>query len=66
VVVKHRELVRSRQAHERGPADGDPRQARHFLLDTITDMIGPLPLAATCSKVRRVQATDVLLLQAAA
>jgi len=35
----------------------------HFLLDTITDMIGPLPLAADVLEVRRVQATDVLLLQ---
>jgi len=35
----------------------------HFLLDTITDMLGPLPLAADVLEVRRVQATDVLLLQ---
>ena len=35
----------------------------HFLLDTIADMIGPLPLAADVLEVRRVQATDVLLLQ---
>lgn len=35
----------------------------HFLLDTMTDMIGPLPLAAEVLEVRRVQATDVLLRQ---
>ncbi|HZR36441.1 MAG TPA: PTS fructose transporter subunit IIA [Nevskia sp.] len=35
----------------------------HFLLDTMADMIGPLPLASDVLEVRRVQATDVLLLQ---
>jgi PTS system ascorbate-specific IIA component len=35
----------------------------HFLLDTMVDMIGPLPLATDVLEVRRVQATDVLLLQ---
>ncbi|MBV8062581.1 MAG: PTS fructose transporter subunit IIA [Nevskia sp.] len=35
----------------------------HFLLDTMIDMIGPLPLAHDVLEVRRVQATDVLLLQ---
>ena len=35
----------------------------HFMLETITDMMGPLPLQADVLEVRRVQATDVLLLQ---
>jgi len=35
----------------------------HFLLETMADMIGALPLAADVLEVRRVQATDVLLLQ---
>ena len=35
----------------------------HLLLDTMRDMIGPLPLPADVLEVRRVQATDVLLLQ---
>ncbi len=35
----------------------------HFLLETMTDMIGPLPLATDVLEVRRVQATDVLLRQ---
>ncbi len=35
----------------------------HFFLDTMADMIGPLPLASDVLEVRRVQATDVLLLQ---
>ena len=35
----------------------------HFMLDTLTDMMGTLPLAADVLEVRRVQATDVLLLQ---
>ena len=35
----------------------------HFLLETMIDMIGPLPLATDVLEVRRVQATDVLLLQ---
>ena len=35
----------------------------HFLLETMIDMIGPLPLPADVLEVRRVQATDVLLLQ---
>ena len=35
----------------------------HFLLETMVDMIGALPLAADVLEVRRVQATDVLLLQ---
>ena len=35
----------------------------HLLIDTIVDMIGPLPLQADVLEVRRVQATDVLLLQ---
>ncbi|MDR3418218.1 MAG: PTS fructose transporter subunit IIA [Nevskia sp.] len=35
----------------------------HFLLDTMTDMMGPLPLRTDVLEVRRVQATDVLLLQ---
>lgn len=35
----------------------------HFLLDTMGDMLGPLPLEADVLEVRRVQATDVLLRQ---
>jgi PTS system ascorbate-specific IIA component len=35
----------------------------HFLLDTATELIGPLPLAADVLEVRRVQATAVLLRQ---
>jgi len=35
----------------------------HMLLETMQDMLGPLPLAADTLEVRRVQATDVLLLQ---
>lgn len=35
----------------------------HLLLETMTDMIGVLPLAAEVLEVRRVQATDGLLLQ---
>ena len=35
----------------------------HFLLETMTDMIGALPLQTDVLEVRRVQATDVLLLQ---
>jgi PTS system ascorbate-specific IIA component len=35
----------------------------HLLLETMTDMIGELPLPADVLEVRRVQATDVLLLQ---
>ena len=35
----------------------------HFLLETMSDMIGPLPLPTDVLEVRRVQATDVLLLQ---
>lgn len=35
----------------------------HHLLETMQDMIGPLPLSADVLEVRRVQATDVLLLQ---
>jgi PTS system ascorbate-specific IIA component len=35
----------------------------HFMLETMTDMMGPLPLPADVLEVRRVQATDVLLLQ---
>jgi len=35
----------------------------HFLLDTVAEMIGPLPLRADVLEVRKVQATDVLLLQ---
>lgn len=35
----------------------------HLLLETMQDMIGPLPLNADVLEVRRVQATDVLLLQ---
>ncbi len=35
----------------------------HLLIDTITEMIGPLPLASDVLEVRRVQATDVLLRQ---
>lgn len=35
----------------------------HLLLDTMQDMIGALPLHADVLEVRRVQATDVLLLQ---
>jgi mannose PTS system EIIA component len=35
----------------------------HFMLETMVDMIGALPLPADVLEVRRVQATDVLLLQ---
>ncbi len=35
----------------------------HHLLETIQDMLGALPLSADVLEVRRVQATDVLLLQ---
>lgn len=35
----------------------------HLLLETMTDMMGPLPLRTDVLEVRRVQATDVLLLQ---
>lgn len=35
----------------------------HFLLETMTDMLGALPLEADVLEVRRVQATDVLLRQ---
>lgn len=35
----------------------------HHLLDTMQDMLGSLPLHADVLEVRRVQATDVLLLQ---
>ncbi|MDE2149667.1 MAG: PTS fructose transporter subunit IIA [Gammaproteobacteria bacterium] len=35
----------------------------HLLLETVRDMIGPLPLATDVLEVRRVQATDVLLRQ---
>jgi PTS system mannose-specific IIA component len=35
----------------------------HHLLETTQDMIGPLPLQADVLEVRRVQATDALLLQ---
>jgi PTS system ascorbate-specific IIA component len=35
----------------------------HLLIDTITEMLGPLPMAADVLEVRRVQATDVLLRQ---
>jgi PTS system ascorbate-specific IIA component len=35
----------------------------HFLLETMSDMIGALPLSSDVLEVRRVQATDVLLLQ---
>lgn len=35
----------------------------HYLLETMQEMIGPLPLAAEALEVRRVQTTDVLLLQ---
>ncbi len=35
----------------------------HLMLETMTDMIGALPLEADVLEVRRVQATDVLLLQ---
>ena len=35
----------------------------HHLLETMQDMIGPLPLNTDVLEVRRVQATDVLLLQ---
>ncbi len=35
----------------------------HHLLETMQDMIGPLPLAADVLEVRRVQATEVLLRQ---
>ncbi|MDP3295306.1 MAG: PTS fructose transporter subunit IIA [Nevskia sp.] len=35
----------------------------HHLLETMQEMIGPLPLSADVLEVRRVQATDVLLLQ---
>jgi PTS system ascorbate-specific IIA component len=35
----------------------------HLLLETMTDMLGALPLEADVLEVRRVQATDVLLRQ---
>jgi PTS system ascorbate-specific IIA component len=35
----------------------------HLLVDTITDLLGPLPLPTDVLEVRRVQATDVLLRQ---
>ena len=35
----------------------------HLLVDIMTDMLGPLPLATDVLEVRRVQATDVLLRQ---
>ena len=35
----------------------------HLLVDTITDLIGPLPLETEVLEVRRVQATEVLLRQ---
>lgn len=35
----------------------------HLLIDTLTDMLGPLPLEADVLEVRRVQATDILLRQ---
>jgi PTS system ascorbate-specific IIA component len=35
----------------------------HFMLETMTDMMGALPLMADVLEVWRVQATDVLLLQ---
>jgi len=35
----------------------------HLLLETMTDMMGVLPLRTDVLEVRRVQATDVLLLQ---
>ncbi len=35
----------------------------HFLLESVGDMIGALPLSADVLEVRQVQATDVLLLQ---
>jgi PTS system mannose-specific IIA component len=37
----------------------------HLLLETMTDMLGPLPLETDVLEVRRVQATDVLLRQGA-
>lgn len=35
----------------------------HLLLETMTDMLGPLPLETEVLEVRRVQATEVLLRQ---
>lgn len=35
----------------------------HLLLETMRDMIGPLPLPTDVLEIRRVQATDVLLRQ---
>lgn len=35
----------------------------HMLIETVVDMIGPLPLPTEVLEVRRVQATDVLLRQ---
>jgi len=35
----------------------------HLLLETMTDMLGPLPMATDVLEVRRVQATEVLLRQ---
>ncbi|WP_428309897.1 PTS sugar transporter subunit IIA [Hydrocarboniphaga sp.] len=35
----------------------------HLLIETMTDMLGPLPLETDVLEVRRVQATDVLLRQ---
>ena len=37
----------------------------HLLLETMTDMLGPLPLETEVLEVRRVQATEVLLRQGA-
>jgi PTS system mannose-specific IIA component len=37
----------------------------HLLLETMSDMLGPLPLETDVLEVRRVQATDVLLRQGA-
>lgn len=35
----------------------------HFLLDTMSDMIGPLPLAADVLEIRKVQTHEVLISQ---
>lgn len=35
----------------------------HLMIETLEDMLGPLPLAVDVLEVRRVQATDVLLRQ---
>ncbi|SHH21798.1 PTS system, ascorbate-specific IIA component [Hydrocarboniphaga daqingensis] len=37
----------------------------HLLLETMSDMLGPLPMACDVLEVRRVQATEVLLRQGA-